>query len=66
MRVYINNHWAPHFDTFLHVFDRLAAKRWLYMFVLCSVSERLRSNLPEEAHVLCHAFKNKNSSNQLK
>ncbi len=181
------NHWAPHFDTFLHVFDRLAVKRWVYISpsyshyyllspstlfflfctsycffahlvvffahlfctsycllhivlsfahlivlhffyfiahftlispflticmplcyvtlynlysyyfalstertwfdyislliipcitimwqikkpwtLLCSVSERIRSNLPEEAHVLCHAFKNKNTSNQLK
>ncbi len=29
------------------------------MSVLCSVSERMHSNLPEEAHVLCHAFKTK-------
>ncbi len=54
----MNNHWAPHFDTFLCVFDRLGAKRSLYMSVLCSVSERIHSHLPEEAHVLCHTFKN--------
>ncbi len=34
--------------------------------MLCSVSERIHSNLPEEAHVLCHGLKNKNTSNQLK
>ncbi len=28
------------------------------MSMLCSVSERIHSNLPEEAHVLCQAFKN--------
>ncbi len=48
------------------VFERLGTKRWLYMSVLCSVSERIHRNLPEEAHVLCHAFKNKNTFNQLK
>ncbi len=35
------------------------------MSVLCSVSERIHSYLPEEAQVLFHAFKNMNKSNQL-
>ncbi len=35
------------------------------MSVLCSVSERIHSNIPEEAQVLFHAFKNINKSNQL-
>ncbi len=26
----------------------------------------INSNIPEEAHVLCHTFKNKNTSNLLK
>ncbi len=52
-------------ETLLRVFDRLGTKRWLYMSVLCSVSERIHSYLPEEAQVLFHAFKNMNKSNQL-
>ncbi len=35
------------------------------MSALRSVSERIHSNLPEEAQVLCHAFKNKNTFNQI-
>ncbi len=34
--------------------------------MLCSISERIHSNLPEEVQVLFHAFKNMNISNQLK
>ncbi len=47
----MNNHQAPIENTLLRVFDRLGAKRWLYMSVLCSVSECIHRNLPEEAHV---------------
>ncbi len=33
--------------------------------VLCSISERIHRNRPEEAKVLFHAFKNINKLNQL-
>ncbi len=51
----------PHFDTFLCVFEVWALKMTLH-YVLCSVSERIQSH---QAHVLCHAFNNKNTYNQL-
>ncbi len=35
------------------------------MSVLCSVSERIHRNLPEEAHVPVTLLKNMNKSNQL-
>ncbi len=59
-------HFACHQNHCVCKQPYLTAKRWLYMSVLCSVSERIHRNLPEEAQVLCHAFKNKNTSNQLK
>ncbi len=64
-KISLNNHQAPHFNTFLHVFERLGAHLELKHDFICQCSAPSLRKPPEEQRKLSLAFTNINKSNPL-